>query len=361
MWTTVDNVRSCTFQLPEGLALWNLARYTVTVKTTDLDTGLESEPVSATVETDWAHTAMKPPTTVLVDSDELSAAVTVTAPTDYVKGDRFDLYRDTPDGERLIATGLPFGTVVTDRLAPFTKDGTGLAYFAVTRTKDGDSCIGEDAEYTLACGSLRLDWGNESVELPYNITISDEVAKDSEVRKHMDGTSQAYWNEGTSRKASLSTSLVRFDSAETEELLRDMFQYAGSVFVRTPDGLAFAADVQPGTVERSWDNGAVAVSLECTEHALTDEGRPGAKDIAQPQWGGGAVEEHGGVVYDTAGGFPMDDWQFIGYAGTTLYVCDPDGTVRDGTGTEQVDWTWDGEALKDDNGDPVPVTDEPEE
>ena len=67
------------------------------------------------------------------------------------------------------------------------------------------------------------------------------------------------------------------------------------------------------------------------------------------------------MVYDTAGGFPMDDWVFIGYAGTTLYVCDPDGTVRDGDGDEMADWEWDGTVLYDDNGDPVEVTDEPEE
>ena len=48
------------------------------------------------------------------------------------------------------------------------------------------------------------------------------------------------------------------------------------------------------------------------------------------------------------------DWN-IGTASGTTYVCDGDGIVRTTAGTEQVDWTWDGEVLLDANGDPVEV------
>ena len=175
------------------------------------------------------------------------------------------------------------GASVTDDRAPFTHDGSGLSYMVAHRTSDGDVCESEDIEYSLASRALRLDWGKRFIELPYNLALSDAFEKDSEVRKHMDGTRQAYWNEGVTRKATLSTALIRFEDAQEQELLRDMLQYAGSVFVRTPDGLAFAADVQPGTIERSFDSGVVGVSLDAVEHDLTDEDKPGASDIVAPE------------------------------------------------------------------------------
>ena len=57
----------------------------------------------------------------------------------------------------------------------------------------------------------------------------------------------------------------------------------------------------------------------------------------------------------------MDDWAFIGYASSTLYVADSENAVRDGDGDEMQDWTFDGLALYDDNGDEVEVTEEPTE
>ena len=360
-WAVADNVRGAHIGLPDGLALFEGAGYLLSVHRVDASTGLSSAVRTAEMYVAWSHTAQQPTATVIVNAADRTASVTVAAPADYAAGDRFDLYRVTADGERRIAAAQPFGTKVVDRLAPYSIDGTGLHYLAVTRTADGDSCVSDDIGYTLKAAPLRFDWGSKYIELPYDIGITDTVAKDSETRKHLDGTTQAYWNDGVTRKAVLATNLIRFEDAEQQELLRDMLQHPGSVFVRTPDGNAYAADVQPGTVQRAADSSTVGVTLNATEHDLTDECRPSENDIMQPSWGGGEVEESGGVVYDTAGGFPMDDWVFIGYAGTTLYVCDPDGTVRDGDGDEMADWEWDGTVLYDDNGDPVEVTDEPEE
>ncbi|MBR4687104.1 MAG: hypothetical protein IKP01_02220 [Bacteroidales bacterium] len=348
--------RSATVTLPRGLAFFNAAQYRVAVTAVDGAAGLESQPATGDFEVDWSHTASQPTGSVAVDQSAMSATVTVTAPADAEMGDVFDLYRVTMDGERPIARSQPFGTAVTDVKAPYSRDGSNLRYLAVTRTADGDSCVSDDISYTLKGSMLRLDWGGDFVELPYNIKASDEFAKDSEVRKHVDGTSQAYWNEGVTRKASLDTDLVRFRDAEEQELLRGMFQHAGSVFVRTPDGLAFAADVQPGTVERSSDSGTVGVSLKAVEHDLTDEGRPGEADIVQPTWGGESLDNLDGTVYDGDGLFPLYGWSYIGEASSTAYYCAPDGSVYTGSGVLEEDWTWDGEVLEDENGDPVEVS-----
>lgn len=346
-------------ELPRGLAFNNGADYRLDVVAIDAATGLESEPASAPFAVAWSRTATQPTGTVSVDADAKAVTVTVTAPSDAAIGDTFDLYRVTPDGERRIAQAQPFGTAITDRLAPYTHDGQGLRYIAVTRTADGDACISDDIEYELAGGQLRFDWGGgDYVELPYNIKMEDEFSKDSEVRKHMDGTRQAYWNDGVTRKATLSTDIVRFRDEEQQELVRSMLQHAGSVFVRTPDGMAYAADVQPGTIERSFGSSAVGMSFKAVEHDLTDEDRPSEADIVQPTWTGGSLVSVGGTVYDNAGKFPLYDWRTIGRNGNTLYVYDPDGKVRNGNGTVQTNWTWDGEVLKNAQGTVINVTGE---
>ena len=350
--------RAATVTLPTGLAFHEGADYTVEAVCIDTPTGLESEPDAAGFEVAWAHQAEQPTGSAEVDAEAMSVTVTVEAPASAAMGDTFDLYRVTMDGERPIARNQPFGTSITDRLAPYTHDGEGLRYMAVTRTADGDTCASDDIEYSLASGMLRLDWGNDHVELPCNLHLSDEFSKDSEVRKHVDGTSQAYWNEGVTRKASLDADLIRFEDREQQEMVRDMLQHAGSVFVRTPDGLAFAADVQPGTIQRDCNSSLVPVSLTAVEHDLTDEGRPAAADIVQPEWGGGALAALDGTVYDYAGKFPLYEWMFIGYNSSTLYAYSPDGKVYTGAGAEQAGWTWDGAVLKDANDSEVPVTPE---
>lgn len=353
-WEEENNVRTAYIELPSGLALHNGADYLLTVTATDAETGLQSAPQAAQLTVAWAHTAMQPTATVSVDSDARAVTLTVAAPSNYQTGDRFDLYRATDDGEKLIASGLPFGTAVTDRFAPFSHDGSNLRYLASTRTADGDVCVSDDIEYVLVGGSLRFDWGDRSIELPYNLDMSDNIGKFSELRSHIDG-SESYWNEGWTRKATFNTDMVRFDNDADRESLRDMLHHPGSVFVRTPDGLAFAADVQPGTISRSASNGFEGVSLSAVEHELTDENRPGEADIAEPQWGGGGIDASNGVVYDETGGFPLDDWIYIGYADNVLYAMDPDGIVRDESGAEMVGWTYDGLTLFDENGDEVVV------
>lgn len=356
-WSGTGQERAATVELPGGQAFHNHAAYTVRASVTDAATGLSSEPVEAPFTVEWAHTASQPTVTVTADQAARSAEIAVTAPADYQKGDRFDLYRSTPDGERLIASDVPYGSTVTDRLAPFSSRGENLSYVAVAKTADGDTCASDDAAYSIACRSLRFDWADKFVELPYNFAASDSFEKDSEVRGHVDGTRTAHWNGAVSRSANLSTAVVKFRDAEQQEAVRDMLQHAGSVFVRTPDGLAFAADVRTGTVERSYDSKEVGMSFDAVEHDLGDAGRPRESDIRAPEWGGGAVEVVNGTVYDTAGGYPLDAWSFIGHVSGVLHVYDG-GSVRIGTGAAKAGWTWDGDVLLDAGGNAVALDEE---
>ena len=356
-WSTSGGTRSASITLPRGLGLNNGASYIVRVSSADSSTGLSSETAESAFSVDWSHTASQPSVSVVADIAGRSAAITVSAPADYENGDRFDLYRSTPDGEWLIASDVPFGSTVTDRMAPYTSSGNGLSYVAVAKTADGDTCASDDAEYSISCKSLRFDWEGKFVELPYNLKSSDAFEKDSEVRTHVDGSRSAYWNAAITRNANLSTDVIRLKDDEQQSLVRDMLQHPGSVFVRTPDGLAFSADVSTGSIERSYETKAVGMSFNAFEHDLGDDGRPTESDIAVPEWSGGGVTESGGVVYDEDGGFPMDSWAYIGYADEVLYVFDGD-VVRDGTGAEMEGWTWDGTTLLDDDDEPVELDEE---
>ena len=186
-------------------------------------------------------------------------------------GDVFDLYRMTADGAYLIASGRQFGSTVTDAYAPFSKGGGELFYRAVTRTPDGDTEYTDSLAYSLSCNRLRLDWDGKTVELRYNRTASDAFAKRYEPDEHLDGSKSGGWLPGYTRSASYANSLVRGESADAERLLREMGEYAGPVFVRTPEGCAYPANVTLSELGYSYASGAVEVSIDAEECGLTAE------------------------------------------------------------------------------------------
>ena len=61
-----------------------------------------------------------------------------------------------------------------------------------------------------------------------------------------------------------------------------MGRYAGAVFVRTGEGLAFDADVQLGDMSISCNSGSIAVSFDVTEVELTEDHMCSGTDITGP-------------------------------------------------------------------------------
>ena len=116
---------------------------------------------------------------------------------------------------------------------------------------------------------MRFDWAEGSLELPYNLSIADKYKKDVDVRNHMNGTSDAYWNQNVTRSASLNSDLIYLEQQDEIALARQLARYTGAVFVRTPDGSAYEADVQVSDL--SSDGRMNAIALDATEIGLTDE------------------------------------------------------------------------------------------
>lgn len=218
----------------------------------------------------WSHQAVAPgeATTIATDQEEMTATITPAMPTGYAGGDGFaesdvfDLYRSTEDGCCLVAEGLPFGSSVTDRWAPFAHDGSG-SYVICTRTVDGDRDWSE-YEYTLVGESVRFDWLGGSLEVPYNLELDDAFEKDFEERRYLDGTSGGWWNEGRGRTMSVSSDMLKSDG---QAALRELASHAAPVFVRTPNGLAFEANVDVSGISMTHESKLVGTSFKATEIA----------------------------------------------------------------------------------------------
>lgn len=356
--------------LPDGLELFDGDEYMLTATVVDDTSGLASQESTATASVVWAHQAVEPSATISVDPENYTVAIATEAPEEgYGLGDVCEVYRVTPDNVYRITPvdGVAFGTVVTDRLAPFVYEDLGQAqvYRVALRTIDGDVEY-VDVPYTLYGWALRFDWGEDRVnnedgeearggqfvELPFNISVDDSFNNNFEARTHLNGVTEGYWGEGVEHTSSMKTDLIRFNDPEQRHLvMRGMIRHAGPIFLRQPNGCAYAANVIPRQISESYDSQVLGVSLDAQEIALTDEYRPDEKDIDRPEWNEGSVVIFRGNVYDADGEFPLYRWEWLGRSESLVdYVMDPESVIRTVDGNALEGWTWNGEAIVSEDG-----------
>ena len=276
VWTESNGTYTATVTLPDGLAFWNGGKYTLSVTATDRTTGLSSGTVTSETIVNWADPAVDPDGAVTLtpidttDADgyhRLAVQLDLTPPEDCNEDDVYDIYRMDGDMVKLIGEGFPLTHTTADEYAPF--GNAALKYRVALRTVDGDVSFA-DIEYTLPCDSLRFDWDGGSIEFPYNLAISDKYEKDVEFRQHMDGSVDGYWNPNITRTASLNTDVIILKQAREIELTRNLARYPGAVFVRTPNGNAYAADVQVTNMD-SENKHITAIAIDATEVGMTQE------------------------------------------------------------------------------------------
>lgn len=280
-----DIVYSSTqFDVPVQDYFFDEADYKLTVIAINKTTRMVSESATAKFTTKWEHQpnpAGKGTHAVGFTSESVRGCKIYTvSPEGALETDSCEIYRVTPDGVYQIATNVKFGAIVTDRFAPFSKYAN-LRYLVVTRTADRD-WTGVEIPYNVTETLMRFDWNGRFVELPYNNKMSDSFAKDVEVRKHLNGDRMAAWNKGYDRTASLSTDIIKIAEIEKQEAVRALGEYAGPVFVRTPDGCAYEADVQVNGLDWEYNNPIMPVSFTATEIKLSDEFKcDPAKDVTE--------------------------------------------------------------------------------
>jgi hypothetical protein len=85
----------------------------------------------------------------------------------------------------------------------------------------------------------------------------------------MSGTVDGYWNSNITRTASLNSDLIRLTQQDSIDRARALARYPGAVFVRTPDGSAYVADVQVSDL--STEGQMTAIAIDATEIGLTSE------------------------------------------------------------------------------------------
>ena len=273
IWSIENDVYSATVTLPGGLDFWDLGEYTISVTATDPATGLQSTEQVANFNVAWAHQAPEPNVEIIpIDTVDdtgkhtQAAQIVLSNPTGYAETDVYDIYRLTGDGANLIGQSFPLEYTATDEYAPFGDDIT-LYYRVATRTADGDIAFA-DFEYVAGGKAMRFDWEGGSLELPYNIVIDDKYKKDVQFRTHMDGRTDGYWNSNITRTAALSSALIRVDQQTDVALARALARYSGAVFVRTPDGSAYEADVQ--VTDMSTSGNMETITVDATEVGQTD-------------------------------------------------------------------------------------------
>lgn len=280
----VDQKYYTAISLPRGLEFYDLGWYRISVVGVNKESGLSSEEQVMDFNVKWLHQAMMPSALTMIETfeEERSARITPVQPSNYEDGDVYDLYRVTPTNVYLIASGMAYGTSVLDRYAPFSKTAD-LRYRVCNRTADGDFAW-RDVSYRIRGGArMRFDWGrNHHLELPYNLTQNDSLSKDAEIRSHLNGGRSGYWNDNVTHKADMTAKLVKMDEPEQLELVYKMGNYPGPVFVRLPDGQAFQSNTDVGSVDRSFDELIMGVSLKSEEINLTDEFRIRNDDVIYP-------------------------------------------------------------------------------
>lgn len=344
-----------TITLPDRLTLFDNCEYAVTMSIVDMTSGLSSPEATALSTVEWSHQAVEPTAIITTDQDEYTVTITPEAPQEFAIGDVCDIYRVTPDGAYRITPeeGIAFGTVVTDRFAPYVYEESAQpqSYRVALRTIDGDVEFA-DISYTLYGWALRFDWEDQFVELPFNITIDDSFNNGFEARTHLNGVTEGYWAEGIEHTSSMTTDLIRFNDPDQRHLvMRGMIRHLGPIFMRQPNGCAYSANVIPKRVYESYDSQVFGVSLDAREIELTDEYRPDEEDLERPEWCETGVIIFRGGVYDAEGLFPLFGWEWLGQSEQLVdYVTDDEEVIRTTDGTEVSGFTWNGEALVSEDG-----------
>jgi hypothetical protein len=253
--------------IPDGTSLWNNGKYQIQAVATA--NSVKSDILIADFEVAYTDTVATPTVdnVVITPLENKGATIQVNNLAD---GITWDLYRATNDSRNvLIASDNANGATVTDNFAPYSTNAK-CEYIVLAKNEQGQYSYAP-FEYEAKHKVLRFDWNDNYVELPYNIEISDETDKQFEQQVYLDGTQKGAWGASVVRSTSLSTDTVYIKDEEVQKKVRELARYQGSVFVRTPLGQAYTANVEVSDINKTYDKKAMAVSFNCTEIDLTSD------------------------------------------------------------------------------------------
>lgn len=253
--------------IPGGLALVDKGVYDIAAQAVEQVAGLRSDAVQCAFGVDWSHQAPIPSDDIEIEVDEAARSVEIALPEPdgWAEGDTYEVYRMTPSGHAIALGGIPAGRTVVDPYAPF-----GSAHYRIAvRTADGDTAF-DDFEYELDARTLRFDWGDEHVELPFNVEVSDAYEKSFEARDHVDGSVNGYYDLAVRKTGSYKAAVRKADSG-TVTALRKLGEHPGAVFCRLASGGAFQCNADLGGLDYSYASASAGVTFPITEMKLTQQ------------------------------------------------------------------------------------------
>ena len=235
---------------------------------TDVMDGLgQTAQASMEFEVRWAHQALMPDAEIRIDDEKAVAYITPTAPAGVEEGDVCDIYRLSADRPELIVKDGAWGTKYVD---PYPALGGFGGHRVVYKTINGDyitaenqvawADFGADEGDILEYQTAIIDFGGDSIELEYNISLSNSWKKDFEETTYLGGSVQGDWNPGVSRTLNMNGVMIISEDPEQIRAMRRLAVHAGICHVRTPDGSSFAADVQVNE-NLSYDKGGNVASF----------------------------------------------------------------------------------------------------
>ena len=238
------------------------ARYRVQVECVDPYTLLTAEPQYIDFEVHWEHQAITPSKSTVTINEDGTATLVPIKPEGALDTDVCDIYRTTADGRYLCCSNVAWGTPILDRLPTFGETITN-SYCFCTRTDEGDESWAE-IEYELEGSGIIINYGKNSVALPWNVSNDDSRSKKGEIRSHLGGSQTYYGQPFIDRSQSLNAEVVKMENEDIIEQLYDLSRYTELCYVRTSNNIGYPAVVDV-SFNRDYNNQIVSISLSAKE------------------------------------------------------------------------------------------------
>lgn len=246
----------------ENVSLADNCRYRLQLECVDPETNLKAESQYIDFEVHWEHQAVSPDDSTVVINDDGTATLIPVKPEGANDTDVCDIYRTTNDGRHICMRDVTWGKAIIDALPTFS-DIVETSYCFCTRTPDGDEAW-VDIVYELGGVGMIINYGNEVIELPWNVSIDDSRTKQGEVRSHLGGTKLYFGQPYISRSQSLKTDVIKVENEDLIGKLYELSRYTEICYIRTSDGIGYPATIDV-SLSREYNNKIVSVSLSATE------------------------------------------------------------------------------------------------
>ena len=197
----------------------------------------------------WTHQAIVPSATVVAENGIVKITPTATGA---LSTDTADIYRLSADKPQLIYKGASFGTTYVDPYPTIGEYGGHRIVFKTANgdyiTEDGQLAVTdfgyEQEDYIESEYGIIIDFPYGTLNLLYNIDVSNTWEKDFQETKYLGGAVQGDWNPSVSRTATVGGALITLLNQEEIALMRRLATYSGMCHVRTHDGSNYSANVQ---------------------------------------------------------------------------------------------------------------------